>query len=150
MRGTPASKRGRSKSDWVPVLTVRDRGENTLEAVLENTSAEQIGLSMKGKVVRDSVLCTDGYRSYVQLANDNELVHKQLNISAGIRSIDKVFHIQNVNAYHSRLKGWTSRFHGVATKYLGHYLGWFRFMETEGENLNEDKWFKLQQHLTGT
>ncbi len=32
--------------------------------------------------------------------------------------INKVYHIQNVNAYDSRLKGWMHRFNGVATKYL--------------------------------
>jgi hypothetical protein len=40
-----------------------------------------------------------------------------------------IFHIQNVNAYHSRLKGWMERFHGVATRYLPNHLGWRRFLE---------------------
>jgi hypothetical protein len=43
--------------------------------------------------------------------------------------IDGVFHIQNVNAYDSRLKGWMRRFHGVATQYLENYLGWRRMLE---------------------
>ncbi len=63
--------------------------------------------------------------------------------------IDKVFHIQNVNAYHSRLKGWMTRFHGVATKYLDHYLGWHRYMDVT-EELNENSMLSLQQHLKGT
>ncbi|CAH1540465.1 hypothetical protein THOG05_320031 [Vibrio rotiferianus] len=29
----------------------------------------------------------------------------------------------DVNAYHSRAKEWMNQFHGVATKYLDHYLG---------------------------
>ena len=33
------------------------------------------------------------------------------------------FHINNVNAYHGRLKEWLRRFHGVATKNLPNYLG---------------------------
>ena len=49
--------------------------------------------------------------------------------SAGIRVVDHAFHIQNVNDYHSRLKGWMGRFHGVATKYLPNYLGWRRCLE---------------------
>jgi hypothetical protein len=32
-------------------------------------------------------------------------------------------------AYHRRLKEWLIRFHGVATKYLSHYLGWHRMLE---------------------
>jgi hypothetical protein len=43
-----------------------------------------------------------------------------------------VYHIQNVNAYDSRLKGWMHRFHGVATKYLENYLGWRRWLERWG------------------
>lgn len=38
-------------------------------------------------------------------------------------------HIQNVNNYHSRLKGWIDRFNGVATKYLDHYLSWFQYLD---------------------
>jgi hypothetical protein len=63
--------------------------------------------------------------TYVAAANKME--HKQLNVSAGIRAIDKVFYIQNVNAYYQRLKSCIRRFHGAATKYLEHYLGWFKF-----------------------
>jgi len=51
--------------------------------------------------------------------------------------IEKVFHIQYVNAYHSRLKAWMDRFHGVAIKYLENYLGWLRFSDTNKNNLFE-------------
>ena len=104
---------------------------------------------LKGKLKVDSVLCTDGNPVYLQFSDNNHLIHKRLNISKGIRVIEKVFHVQNVNAYHSRLHGWITRFHGVATKYLSHYLGWFRFMDTT-ENCNENSLFQLQQQLTGT
>ena len=33
-------------------------------------------------------------------------------------------HVQNVSAYHSRLRGWLLPFRGVASRYLGNYLGW--------------------------
>src|SRR5450830_970954 len=45
------------------------------------------------------------------------------NLHAGLRKRGAV-HVQNVNAYHSRLRGWLSIFHGVATRYLSNYLGW--------------------------
>jgi len=146
-RGTKVGKRGRSKEDWVPVLTVRDRGKHTFDTILASTSAQDINKQMTGTIEKDSVLCTDGYKSYIQIAQENDLVHKRLNLSAGIRVIDKVFHIQNVNAYHSRMKNWVNGFHGVATKYLDHYLGWFRIMDTS-ENLNKNNMFLIQQHLT--
>ena len=55
-----------------------------------------------------------------------------MNLSKEIRVLAGVYHIQNANAYHSRLKEWMRRFHGVATKYLDHYLGWRRMIETFG------------------
>ena len=49
-------------------------------------------------------------------------------------------HINNVNAYHSRLKGWLRPFHGVATKNLAHYLGWRRTLEAFGHIKDPSQW----------
>lgn len=148
-RGMKASKPGRSSEDWVSVLTVRDRGNHTYEAVLASVSAEAITNELQGKIQKGSVLCSDGLKSYTKFSREQGLLHVQLNAAAGIRVINKVFHIQNVNAYHSRLKLWIGRFHGVATKYLENYLGWFRYLDTAREPC-ESGLFKLQQQLTGT
>ena len=148
-RGMKAQKRGRSKEDWVPVLTVRDRAKSTYEAILPSVTTEVLQQELSGKLEKDSVLCSDGYKPYIALSAKNDLIHRRLDVSGGVKVIDKVFHIQNVNAYHSRLKKWVGRFHGVATKYLENYLGWFRYMDTP-ENLNENKLFRIQQQLMGT
>ena len=42
---------------------------------------------------------------------------------------DGVRHVQNGNASDSRLKSGMDRFHGVATKYLSHSLGWRRLLD---------------------
>jgi hypothetical protein len=34
-----------------------------------------------------------------------------------------------VNALHQRLKAWLGRFNGVSTRWLDHYLAWFRWTE---------------------
>jgi transposase-like protein len=148
-RGGKASKPGRSKEDWVPVLTARDRGKHTYEKILPSVCAQEINHALKGKIAKDSVLCSDGLRSYIKVADEQKLIHKQLNVSAGIRVIDKVFHIQNVNAYHHRLKDWLARFHGVATRYLENYLGWFRFLDAQ-KKPNENNLFRAQQQLMPT
>ncbi len=44
------------------------------------------------------------------------------------------YHINNVNAYDSRLKGWMFRFRGVATKCLDNYLGWHRLLDRDSKN----------------
>jgi hypothetical protein len=50
-----------------------------------------------------------------------------------------VYRIQNVNAYHSRLKNWMRRFNGVATKYLASYLGWRRIFERQGDGVTAQR-----------
>ncbi|MDA3921351.1 MAG: hypothetical protein PF501_11840, partial [Salinisphaera sp.] len=32
-------------------------------------------------------------------------------------------------------KGWMERFHGVATRYLNHYLGWHRMLDAVGDSV---------------
>ena len=52
-------------------------------------------------------------------------------------------HINNVNAYHGRLKQWPPiRFNGVATKNLPNYLGWRRALEAWGDKLEPPTWIK--------
>ena len=41
-----------------------------------------------------------------------------------------IYHIQNVNSMHNRVKKWIdSTFWGVSTKYLQNYLNWYRIQE---------------------
>ena len=86
-------------------------------------------------VAPDALLVSDGRAAYGRFADEAGLLHIALNASAGERSYGS-YHIQNVNAYISRLKQWMVRFKGVATKYLANYLGWRRMIEREGDALS--------------
>ena len=101
----------------------------TFEAIVAAASSEQITSALDQVIASDSVLCSDHWNAYRLLASKKNRLHQRLNAHAGIRVIVRVFHIQNVNAYHSRLKNWQRRFHRVATKYLDNYLGWHRFRD---------------------
>ena len=63
-------------------------------------------------------------------------------------------HINNVNAYHGRLKQWLTRFNGVPTKNLPNYLGWRRVLEACGDQRAAPNWIKgaignsPYQHIT--
>ena len=70
----------------------------------------------------------DGGTALAAAARDLEIEHHPINLSAGIR-VQGAWHIQNVNAFCSRLRTWMIRFKGVATKYLANYLGWFRVLD---------------------
>ncbi len=51
-------------------------------------------------------------------------------------------HINNVNAYHGRLKQGLARFNGVATKNLPNYLGWRRALEARDRQITPQNWIK--------
>jgi hypothetical protein len=54
---------------------------------------------------------------------------------------ERIFYIQNDNAYDSRLKGLMQRVNGVATQYLDSYLGGRRSCERNKENAcNQKSW----------
>jgi len=128
-RGTKSAKRGTPLDEQVPVLIVRDRNRTTGDAILSDLTARTIGAELMPMLGPDALLCTDASRTYGLIARDAGIRHEPVNIAAGERVRDRVFHIQNVNAYDSRLKQWMRRFNGVATRYLDSYLGWRRMIE---------------------
>ncbi|MCW3807437.1 IS1595 family transposase [Plebeiibacterium marinum] len=127
-RGGKASQRGLSK-EQVCVLVCRDRQANTIDHIFENFTGNNLKDYLKDKVSSDILFCSDGKSTYKKFIKEKGYRHGCLNLSKGIRIIKDIVHIQNVNAYHSRLKEWLYRFHGVATKYLENYLSWFRELD---------------------
>lgn len=127
-RGGVGRNRGTSP-DQIPVLVVRDRSGQTADFRLERLDAPHIIAVLRPLVDADAILCSDGANVYKTFARETGIAHRSINVQQGIRVVEGVFHIQNVNAYDSRLKIWMRRFHGVATKYLDHYLGWRRLIE---------------------
>ena len=126
-RGGKASKRGLS-CEQVPVLVARDRAGNTADFILEAVDKAHVSAVLKPLLAHDGILCTDSSKTLAAVAKDIGIAHHPVNLSAGVR-VDGPWHVQNVNAYHSRLKNWMRRFKGVSTRYLDSYLGWFRSIE---------------------
>ena len=126
-RGGKASKRGLSK-EQVPVLVARDRSGATADFILDADDAPHVTTALTPILSLDAILCTDGSRTLAVAAKALGVEHHAVNLSAGVRVIGP-YHVQNVNAYDSRLKEWLHRFHGVSTKYLDSYLGWFRAID---------------------
>ena len=135
-RGVRTGRRGTALNELVPVLVVRDRNRTTSDAVLADLKAETIGRHLLPLLAPDALLCTDASSAYAKIARDAGLHHEPINRAAGEYARQGVFHIQNVNAYDSRLKGWMTRFNGVATRYLDSYLGWRRLIERMESAIN--------------
>ena len=123
-----AEKRG-LPSEQIPVLVAQDRQGKHFDAVLPRADKNTLSCLLLQLLAPETILCTDGAAAYRAVAKAAHIPHESLNIAAGIRVKQHVFHIQHVNAYDSRLKQWMDRFHGVATQYLPNYLGWRRLLE---------------------
>lgn len=133
-RGGKAKKRGLS-AEQIPVLVSRDRAGATADCVLKTDDSKHVTAALQHVISKDAILCTDGSRVLAAAAKKMGVMHRPVNLAAGIRVVGGVYHVQNVNAYDSRLKGWMQRFHGVATKHLESYLGWFRAIDRSTNGL---------------
>ena len=115
------------KDPLVPVLIALDRAGKEADFVLKNKSKTQIHQSLEKRIKKGSVLCTDGYQAYASFAKKEAICHKKIISSTPARRLDdSAFHIQTVNNYTQRLKGWMRKFNGVGTAYLKNYLAWWR------------------------
>lgn len=126
-RGGKAGKRGLS-AEQIPVVIARDRRGATLDARLDDLSDAAVEGVLAPRIDASNVLVSDGAERYRRIADARGILHVSLNASSGERTFG-VYHIQNVNAYTSRLKGWMQPFRGVATKNLPNYLGWHRGLD---------------------
>ena len=138
-RGGQASKQ-RAKNK-ITALIVRDRSGQVCYFVFDVLFKENSHNSLKPIIDKDSILYTDGSSLYEIFAKKEDISHHRLITLDNQRVIGKEFHIQNVNAYMSRLKTWIRRFNGVGTKYLSNYLSWRRLFEAG--NTSQVDWLKL-------
>ena len=134
-RGGVGRTRG-TGADQIAVLVVRDRSGQTADFRLEKLDAPHVIAVLRPLIDPDAILCSDGANVYKTFAREAGITHRPINVQQGSRVLDGVFHIQNVNAYDSRLKTWMRRFNGVATQYLENYLGWRRLLERHRETIS--------------
>ncbi len=142
-RGERDKKRGISNLK-IAVVVAQDRGGQVIaqKAGTGRVKAEEIDAVIGSYIDASSLLCTDTATNYKKLAQIKALKHEPINLSKEGYVKKGCYHLQNVNNYHKRLKGWMDRFQGVATKYLDNYLYWFSFLHlrkkmAEKEQINQ-------------
>ncbi len=129
-RGELASKRV-LPNDTVCVFTARDRSNHNFETIAgrDHVSDEWLTKNVAKFIAPDSVIVSNGLRSYQNLSKNNNFEHKIAQKKRNKR-FPEAFHVKHVNEYHARLKTWINgHFRGVATKYLNHYLKWRQELE---------------------
>jgi transposase-like protein len=155
-RGSSSSLSGKERrgisDNKVAVIATVDRqgGMNLCAATMGRIGKEDIARSIGRPLPTGTVLCTDGHVSYKGFARDNKLNHITLRADLNQHVKLGVYHIQNVNSIHNRLKKWIDNsFWGVSTKYLQNYLGWFRMNEKLKGSPNPLKGF-IEQTMQDT
>ena len=116
----------------VCVLTALDRQKHSFNKPVGygKVCKEQIGI-LQHRIEKDSILITDGERGY-RTIKDMKL--KQLKFG---KPQSKVYHLNNINNFHSHLKKFMIRFNGVATKYLDNYVNYFREFRDKIDTFNQ-------------
>jgi transposase-like protein len=132
-RGGTARRRGISR-ELDCILVARDRSGQTVDAVTGRgaVSARQLERHLLPRLDPQVLLVTDANAAYRAFSRRHGIAHQYVNLRAGERvrrSSEGAIHVQNVNAYHRRLRDWLMRFHGVASRYLPNYLGWRRALD---------------------
>ena len=128
-RGGVASQRGiNDQHDCL--LVARDRSGRTLDFQTGRgpVKAVQLAACLGPVLAPGVVLCSDGAAAYRRFAALHGIAHAWVNARAGEHARGSI-HIQNVNAWHARFKGWLVHFRGVASKYLANYASWWRVLD---------------------
>lgn len=128
-RGGIRTKRGLSL-EQVCVPCGIDRNKNMFGIIsnLGKINTQNVEKALKNHIEENSILCTDGEKSYINFTKDNNFQH------IVIKSFKKktgIYHLNHINAYHNGLKKFVKHFVGVATKYLNNYIVWNNLLKKE-------------------
>ena len=133
-------KRGYSSYSYtqkkkVCVLTAIDRQKHSFnKPVCYGHIGTEQTLILQHRIKKDSVLITDGERSYRKL---KDVKLKQLKFGKPQVKDNKIIHMNTINSFHSGLKRFMGRFNGVATKYLDNYVNYFREFRDKIDTFNQ-------------
>lgn len=137
----PAYQRGtdnkKKPSQMACVMCAYERKGHTYGELLGIGTANEAMLdhAFKGRLLEDTVLVTDK-ASYLKKYFDSKSIEQVQTASHSVSKnqnsppeIKGVYHIQNVNNLHHRLKSFLQAYNGVATKYLNHYVNLYIWIE---------------------
>ena len=116
----------------VCVLTALDRNKHSFNKPVGygKVCKEQVAI-LQHRIKDNSILITDGDKSYKVL---KDIKLKQLKFG---KPQSKVYHLSNINNFHSKLKQFMNRFNGVATKYLDNYVNYFNDIRNRIDYFNQ-------------
>lgn len=135
-------KRGLSRDQVCVPCVIERENKITFSKIGGLGKTSHKSLEVLDKVIQDnSVLCTDKEKSYIKFSLEHNLEHIRLE---KCNSKKGIYHIQNINGYHSRLKRFMKPFNGVSTKHLNNYLTWNNLIQ---ENVSKTSSNLLQESV---
>lgn len=135
VRGGMTEKRGISSEQvCVPCAVNKDGQSVAMPVKMGKPIPEAIHKVFDGRITSNSILCTDGEKSYIQFADDNKI--ELIQIKGGKGKVGN-YHIQHINSYHSILDKFIDKFKGVSSKYLGNYIVWNNIVKYAKERDDE-------------
>lgn len=129
-------KRGLSTEQVCVPCAIERGNKNSFAKIggLGKTSRQTLDKVFGNLFKEKSIICTDREKSYIKFAKENLLEHIRL---AATKAKKGIYHIQNINGYHSRLKKFIDVFKGVATKHLNNYLAWNNLIQEKSSQTSE-------------
>ena len=133
-RGMPAAQRGLSL-EQIPVLTAQSRSAPAVfSAILRSRKFHDVDALLAPRLAPDVLLMTDGLSAYRKMSACHGMAYRAVPPPPQ-KKTQGLLPLNNINAYHSRLKGWMLRFRGVARSYLANYLGGHRLLDAARQTL---------------
>ena len=133
-RGMPAAQRGLSP-EQIPVLTAQSRSAPPVfSAILPSRKFHDVDALLAPRLAPDVLLMTDGLSAYRKISAPHGLTYRAVPPHPK-KKTQGLLHLNNINAYHSRLKAWMGRFRGVASRTLANYLGGHRLLDAARQTL---------------
>ena len=117
--GKRKGKRGRGAAGKVPVFGLLKRGGKVYAAVIKDSKTETLMPIMREKIVPDSIVYTDTFRSYNAL-DVSEFKHYRINHSKIFA--DKKNHINGIENFWNQAKRHLRKFNGIPKNHFPFFL----------------------------
>jgi hypothetical protein len=123
------------------VLLSKDRASNVQDQIFTKLGIKSISDSLKLKLDKDILLCSENKELYKQISKNHRLRHGFIDRKRGEKLKKDIVHLNNIIKYKDNFTTWLEIFKGVATKYLVNYISWYRYFDSTNHNCSIKSYF---------
>jgi transposase len=117
--GRRKGNRGRGAAGKVPVFGLLKRGGKVYACVIEDAKADTLIPIMKKKIIPDSIVYSDSFKSYNTLDTQG---FKHFRINHSQLFVDKKNHINGIENFWNQAKRHLRKFNGIPKEHFGLFL----------------------------